>query len=154
MFANSNDVYIASIRCTFTHDQGKTICEQLKSYVEHHWEFNVLLERATFSTFGCVLEVRVERAYTNMRDFAEYINNTFIPTFKDYVNYVVVNQLKLTEIYWPKQFHFSVNNAQKSFGYTDLQINDGGRSFYNPEIPSHIGSVGTYLDNGDQSGKL
>ena len=147
-FANSNDNYIANLRQAFTHEHGEEICLKLKDFLENHWDFQVLVRRSTGSSYGCVLEIEVERGYTNLADYAAYIMEVFAPSFKNYVNYIVVQQLHFEPILWPEQIMFTVNNAQKTHGYKDLQINHGGRYYYQPEIPSNI-NVPHYLDTGE-----
>jgi hypothetical protein len=148
MFANLNANYIASIRLTYKHPDWEKIYPELQRFLVNHWDFRVSVLRSSGSAYGCVLELEVERGYTNQRDFASYIGTRFIDSLKDYINYVVVTFLKTSPIVWPAQYHFTVNNAEKLMGYTDLQINDGGRYFYMPESPSHV-NAGTYLDTGD-----
>lgn len=151
MFANENGVYTANIQMTLQHPNHKQIVDnKLQDYLEGYWDYRVVVKRLIPGSFNdtITLELEVERGYTNQHDFAGMIKDKFMPSLRSRIDYVVGVLFKLNgDIFWPKQFLFTVNNAQKTFGYVDLQINHGGRYFYDPD-PSSTYNPATYLDTG------
>jgi hypothetical protein len=154
IFADTNSVYIANIRLTFTQDKNAQLCAVLSDYLIFHWDFRVALLQASPSTIAeCTLQVEMERGYTNMYDFRDYTANVFIPSLKARIEYVSRVLLRLPTIYWNKNFSFTINNREKLMGYNHSQVDQGGRLFYEPELPLKL-NVAHYLDTGEVNGKF